>query len=56
VYFEVDRRECARAVRIDLFDAGDRDDRDAIRLARGLSCVQGRTFTSRMIDSVNADP
>ena len=52
---EVDRRERARAVRVDLLGAGDRNDGDALGAARGGRRLQGRTLTSRTIDSVNAD-
>ena len=52
---EIDRRERARAVWIDFFDAGDRDDGNALGAARGGRRAQGRTLTSRTIESVNAD-
>ena len=47
---EVDRRERARAVRVALLDAGQRDDRLACR----RDGAQGRTLTLRTIDSVQA--
>ncbi len=52
---EIDRRERARAVRIDFLGAGDRDDGNALGAALGRRRNQGRTLTSRTIDSVNAD-
>ena len=51
---EIDGRERARAVRIDLLGAGNRDDGNALGVCCGR-CIQGSTFTSRTIDSVNAD-
>jgi hypothetical protein len=53
--FEIDGRERARAVRIDFLGAGDRDDGDALGATRCGRRIQGSTFTSRTIDSVNAD-
>ncbi len=53
--FEIDGCECARPVPIDFLGAGDRDDGDALGAARCGRCIQGSTFTSRTIDSVNAD-
>ena len=52
---EIDGRERARAVSIDLLGAGNRDDGNALGAACCGRCIQGSTFTSRTIDSVNAD-
>ena len=52
---EIDRSERARAVRIDLLCAGDRDDGVAGGAGRVARRIQGSTLTSRTIDSVNAD-
>jgi hypothetical protein len=52
---EVDRRERARAVRVDLLGARDGNDRNGPDAASRRRRIQGRTLTSRTIDSVNAD-
>jgi len=53
--FEIDGCERARAVRIDFLGASDLDDGIALGAARCGRRIQGSTFTSRTIDSVNAD-
>ena len=55
VDLEIDRRERARAVRVDLLGTRDGNDWNASAFASRTLRAQGRTFTSRTIDSVNAE-